>query len=143
MKRECINIHPYPVPGECPICAAYVHAVGAGPGRSKYRGGPFSVDKLFGDTEGGTTTAGPKECPPGNKVNESTFLEEPEQINVCESGSGSGGSGPVCEMTGGGGCGVVGVYCQGNQLMVMYRTYFQYLDSTTTTTSTTTYSPWL
>ena len=65
-----------------------------------------------------------RECPEPEGVKEAKFLDEPEQLNVCDSGSGSGGSGGGCEIPSGGNCGVAGVYCQGNQLVVIYTTPF-------------------
>lgn len=101
---------------------------------------PASVDEkgLLGATEQKTR------CPKPEGADEAVFLEEPEQLNICDAGSGSGGSGGTCEI--GGNCGVAAVYCQGNVLMVVYTSPFVMPTTTTsspgaiTTTTTTTTS---
>lgn len=130
MRRACQEIHPIPVPTICPICADFLRLQGQGPGRL-----PASKDQpeLFGANEKKAR------CPAPEGADEAVFLDEPEQLNVCDAGSGSGGSGGACDP--GGNCGVAAVYCQGNVLMVVYTSPFVLPTTTTTTTTTTTSGP--
>ena len=116
MNRPCKEIHPILQPETCPTCAQYVASIASGPGRVRR-----VPAKLFGDAP-----EDKKECPEPLGGDETTFLEPPEKLIPCKDGSGSdcsgSGSGVSGDCKGGGDCGVSGVYCQGNMLMVMYTT---------------------